>query len=258
MMNLSNRRPELRLRDGPGRRVFGLATWGLALLYCAACGTDTGRERVFFDLRIGGVAEETMTTSAGYDVQLTEAHLSLQRVEFFEGEPLFSLRSSERWSRWLGIRTAHAHPGHFQEGEALADALQPVVVDLLGSAPATIPGDGVTGSYRSARIAIAPDASLDGNSVVVEGTASRGSEVFEFRGRLAIEESVTGIAVGYEVDTDRGEFQMEVDLERWFDRIEFDELGTSVDMTPDGQPHNALLRGIRNTSAYRFVFEEGE
>ena len=224
----------------------------VAALLLAACGGDTGRGRTHFDFEVSGAPGASFTTSAGYEVALSEARLSLARVEFFEGEPLFSARTLER----LVVSVAHAHPGHYQEGEALADVLTPAVVDLL-AAPHALEGDGVTGDYRSARIALSPDPAL-GGSAVVTGTARRDGAEFPFSGRLRLDEAVTGVAVGHAVSTAEGRFSLKVHLETWLDRVEFDEVGPSAELEPDTQPHNAWLRGVRNTSAYRFEFEEGE
>jgi hypothetical protein len=226
----------------------------LALASGLACGGDTGRGRTHFDLDVVATPGPVFTTEAGYEVTLTEARLSLARIEFFEGDPLFSLRRV--WSRL--VPSALAHPGHYREGEALADVLTPVVANLLAEAPALLEGDGVTGDYRSARIELGPDDALDGATVIVAGEATRGDERFPFRGRLALEESIDGVAVGYTVDAPTGHFAMEIDLSAWLDRVEFDEVGPDVDLRPDTQPYNAWLRGVRNTSAYGFAPIEGE
>ena len=217
-----------------------------------ACGGDTGRSRTRFDLSVRGDPGATFTTSAGYDVTLTAARISVAKVEFFDGEPLFS----EKGVLDLIVGTAHAHPGHYQEGEALGDVLTPAVVDLLSDAPPTLEGNGVTGAYRSARVDIAPGSEGEA-SVVIAGTARRDGVDHPFAGELRLDESVAGVAVGHRVDGARGRFAMRVHLPTWLDRAEFDEVGPSGALEPNTQPHTAWLRGVRNTSAYRFDFDEG-
>lgn len=251
MMRMLKLKGPVRRAQNSGRRAALSIAIGAAA--SAACGdADTGRGRTAFDLQIAQAAT-TFTTSAGYDVQLSEARISIQRVEFFEGDPLFTRRASP-WPQL--IASAYAHPGHYQEGEALADVLTPLVVDLTGDPTTSAPGNGVTGEYRSARITLAPDPTLDGATVSAAGTATKSGVSTTFSGTLALDEAVTGIAVLQSVDVAQGRFTLTVEVPTWLDRVEFDEVGPSSELEPETQPHNAWIRGVRNTSAYTFHFEE--
>ena len=48
---------------------------------------------------------------------------------------------------------------------------------------------------------------------------------------------------------------MEVDLFAWLSRVDFSQLSGEV-IAAGTQPHNALLRGVQSTEAYRFSWME--
>jgi hypothetical protein len=155
------------------------------------CGDDTtGRTRVRFDVRARGV-DTTFTTSRGWSVRVTEARVSLGPLRWYEGPPIFALRW---WERALGVSVAHAHPGHYVPGAALADMLAPRVVDLTAGAVVLSAADGVTGPAQSAHMELQPPpAGGDTATVFVRGEATLASQRVRFRGSLALALNLEGV-----------------------------------------------------------------
>jgi hypothetical protein len=128
----------------------------VALVLTAHCGDDTtGRSPVAFAAEAVGVHREG-TTSLGWTVRIETATLRLGALRWYEGEPVAQLRL---WERALGVRIAHAHPGHYVPGGALADITTPVEIDLVRPAPTALgTARGVSGEARSARVELRPAA----------------------------------------------------------------------------------------------------
>lgn len=217
----------------------------------AGCGGDTGRGRTDIGLEITGSSPTAIENIYGFEVIVEEAVLSVDAVEFFEGSPLFS----RSWWPIVLVRSAHAHPGHYEPGEALADVLGPFVIDLM-DAPASVFGNGVTGDYRSAQIRLRPTPELDGASVRIGGVARRDGLETRFVGQLVLDETIEGIAAGFVVNESQVAISLNIDMQAWLSRIDFSQLMVDGSFTVDTQPYSALLRGVRNTSAYRFEMEE--
>ncbi|MCK5798808.1 MAG: hypothetical protein KAI47_16560, partial [Deltaproteobacteria bacterium] len=127
-----------------------------------ACGGETAESRTSFDLEIVAktLPSGGLKSDDGYTVTLREAKIVLGPLRFYSGEPLFSRRGSSMTSRILlasslagilwDVPEAQAHPGHYQEGDTLAEWLEMRRVDLLAITPTRLgQARGVTGSYRS-------------------------------------------------------------------------------------------------------------
>ena len=128
-----------------------LVVAGLALCV-AGCVADTGAERIATELWAGGTGVTEFTNEYGWSVEVESASVHVGPVYFFAGEPLIS-----RVLEWLNpIRAAHAHPGHYVAGEAMGQALDRGVVDLVGEPALLGPVDGVTGEWNSARLVLSP------------------------------------------------------------------------------------------------------
>lgn len=222
----------------------------------AGCGEEAGPARVTFEVEVQGKGSAGLANDHGYSVTLTRASLHLGPVYFYSGEPLFTRRGGEAWP-WrlaraaLGIGTAHAHPGHYQEGDALAEVLSTGSFDLLAAKPARLgTAAGVTGAYRSAQVNLSPAPS--GHTVEVAGSASKGSHQVTFSATLDLSEKVKGIAFGAEVGASPGLVRVEVDLARWLELVDFSKLGGAGPVTfgKGSQADNALQRGVTNTAAF--------
>jgi len=210
------------------------------------------------------------TGDGPWTVRLDEAWAALGPVYLFEGEPLLT----QLYHR-LVLPRAFAHPGHYQEGAAVGEALDQRVVDLLNPEPTLLgPMNAVTGECHSAQVGLgtaSPEVSgaelLGGHALLVRGQAARGDELVTFEAHLDEDLYVEGIAFEHEIDTAPGHLLVEVDLQRWFHRVDF---GTAIPgasseepatFTEETQAHNALSRGVDNTLTYRFSWvpeSEGE
>jgi hypothetical protein len=220
----------------------------ITLALAASCGSDTGRSRVDFEVQISGLNHRgPLANEHGWQIELSEAQLHVGPLYFFEGEPLFARVVRELFT----IPSAHAHPGHYVEGEALADLLTGRTVDLLGEPVLLGRADGVTGEYNSVRVGLARADDLENHTAELAGTATKDGVTIPWRGTVDLEETVEGVAFGAEVAASNGYVHLDIDLLEWVRRIDF-ALVTGGAIEPGTQPHNALLRGVNNTSAFRF------
>lgn len=226
----------------------------LCAMLLVGCGDDTtGRSRVRYDVRARGV-DTTFTTSRGWTVQIAEARVSLGALRWYEGPPIFALRW---WERALGVSVAHAHPGHYVPGEALADMLSPRVVDLTAGAVSLGAADGVTGAAQSAHVELRPPpAGGESATVFVRGEATLASQRVRFRGALPLTLNLEGVTAGGDIDS--AAWELQVSVGRWVDRVDFAALTPSapdaeVEFTADSQAANALYRAATNVGSYRVV-----
>jgi len=237
----------------------------MALLLAAGCG-ETGETRVTFDVEVAGGASTGLANDHGYKVTVTGARLHVRAVHFFSGDPLFTRRGEGLPSRLarLFVGLAHAHPGHYQEGDAMAELLQARTVDLLASPALLGRAAGVTGDYRSAQVTLAEAASgAKKLAASVEGKAARGGEEVAFAATLTGTIKVAGVPAAATVDEQVTTVRMTVDLGRWVERVDFSKLtqckpGAACapqEMKPGTQGHNAFSRGVNNTSAFSFAWK---
>lgn len=241
----------------------------------AGCGSTSGQRiplgtRVLAESGIGAPFENAF----GWKIQLTKAHLSIGELYYFSGPPVVAsrppLRRAPTWENPFALRAAHAHPGHYAEGDALGQMLSPQTVDLLVQ---TDLGDAeaVTGHYESARFsfAIPPQgdlaAELKDKVVQLEGEATKGATTVLFR---------AGAASGDILNTDgnpwvegcvfeaadieaEGTVTLTVHPEVWLDQVDFEKAGPAaegerVDLVPGESPHKAFVRGLKKGTAYTF------
>ena len=232
--------------------------WAPVALLCSgmiACGAGGGSTRVTFEVEVAGQSQPELRNDHGHVVTLTRASIHLGPVYFFSGEPLFS-RQGESLPRRLvrlalGVGVAHAHPGHYQEGDALAELLTAATFDLLSDTPVRLGvATGVSGPYRSAQVNLGP--APDGPTVVVAGTARKDGREVHFSGSLSLREEVRGIAIGADLSPAPGRVRLEIDLGSWLERVDFSALDDSAPVVfqPGSQAENALQRGVVNTSAF--------
>ncbi len=126
------------------------------------------------------------TTSFGWNVTLTKAAVAIGALYYFDGPPAFvrftppKLTPLERFEKFLGLGIAYAHPGHYQAGDAMGQMVTPSSFDLFSAQPGTLgDGEGVTGTFRSARFVFAKSPTgpatdaLDGHIAIAEGSATK-------------------------------------------------------------------------------------
>jgi hypothetical protein len=262
---------------------FALAAVFPVLQACGPEDSTTGK-RVILHTRIELESEELTTFDNGLDwhVTLQHAWIATGAFGYFDGvPPLVSRRSptpEESWrlalERFLGVGVAHAHPGHYQAGMALGEMLEHSSVDILSGTTDLPDGDGVTGTYRSARFSfgsppVGPfSGKLDGHAALLEGTAELDGEITRHFRAFADVAELAKIQAGGNIDgcpfdevtvTADGTVTVRVDPSVWFDLVDFGELdpGSSDEPSefPEGsQPRIAFAQGLAQLSAYRFSY----
>lgn len=243
------------------RPLATLSLLGLLL----GCSGEPERVRVSYDLTVVGRGADGAENAHGWRVTLWDAWIHLGPVEIHEGQPLFAKGS---WRHLLGIPTASAHPGHYAEGEALADLLDRQTFDLTAVEPATFGQlHGVTGAWRSVNLGLSTSPNLGEHSATARGRAQRGEAIVEFAATVDFATRLEGIPfrdpggeTGAEIDGRPGRVELTVELDRWFERADFGSVATStgavVILAPNTQPHNAFRRGATSAAAFRFGFAE--
>lgn len=257
----------------------------MVLVGAAGCGSDGGStpgRRV--TLHTAATAEAatraTITTGFGWDVTLTRAAVALKALYYFDGTPPTALfkaprRSLERRIAELFVKTAWAHPNHYQAGTALGEMLlsQPVALDLFAASPIELPdGDGVTGIYRSARFVIPDegpaDAVLDGHLALAEGMALKhdGSSPEPIHFRLVAdypdietiinEGAVDGCVLDETTVSDDGTVTLEVRPTIWLNLVDFEKLDPGREASPTEAHDAGFSQGVSQLSAYHFSYSK--
>lgn len=201
----------------------------------------------------------------GWSVELSKARLGVASFHFFDGPPVVAAVDPP-W-RALFLKTAHAHPGHYQEGTALGQMLVPETIDLLGGGQKLPDGDGVTGTGRSARFTVGK-GDLGSFVAVVEGTAKKtGAPDVHFRlvatpdelERTAVGGKVEGCPFGPAEIGGDGTVTATVDPSVWFGFVDFAGVGPGTPDTPTepaatDEARIGFVLGLGQATAYRFAF----
>ncbi|WP_434042003.1 MULTISPECIES: hypothetical protein [Sorangium] len=280
-----------RRRAAPGAAgllAAALAAGALAAGCGAGDGDATSGKRLTLATQVTADAASVapFTTALGWTVTLSRAHLSVGPLYYFEGAPLTAGRAApgrggarpllDRLARWA-LPEAHAHPGHYQSGEARGQMAQPTSVDLLQGTTALADADAVSGVVRSARFTFgAPPAgpfaaALDGHVVAIEGRAEKGDVARVFRARALAadvvdaatgEPSVEGCAFEETFLDGPGVVTLVVKPSVWLDQVDFEELaasedGAPVDLEPGSQALRGFTRGLKKGTAYALSFAPG-
>ena len=247
-----------------GGTCVSIAEFAFGLSACSDA--ETGGKRVELAGSVGAQAL-AFTNAYGFAIELSTALLSIGPLRYLEGAPVASFQGF----RW--IRTAHAHPGHYVEGETLGEMLEPVTVDLARGVTDLGRGAGVTGVARSARFFFQSPAAgelseLLGQSVVlVEGSATTGGETRSFRARALLEDVldadqhpfVAGCPFENGDIRENGAVRLTVWPSVWLDQVDFGELPVDAavrsELEPETTPHKAFTRGLKKAAAYVFAYE---
>jgi hypothetical protein len=226
------------------------------------------------------------TNALGWSVTISMAHLSIGALYYYSGDPMLSQRVIPRRSNqnalaWLGdllVKPAYAHPGHYIEGAAMGQMLEPTTVDLLGGSLELANGEGVTGDTNSARFTWHSPAkgelaeSLEGHVILTAGTAVKGDVTIQFIAKADEPEvhngddkaEVAGCAfgptpgeVGVEMDGD-GTVTLTLVPSVWFDQVDFayvtpGDAGASVDVAGT-LAWQGFIRGVKKGTAYEFSY----
>lgn len=274
-----------------GGLVFALGSGAGAL--GAACtgdedddGTTTG-QRVTLATTVEMAGPATFTNAFDWEIVLSRAIVSNGAFYYFEGAPIDSTQASLPRRevgassllgllRWLAPSVAHAHPGHYQPGEARGEMLESSSFDLLAGPTTLADGDGITGMVRSGRFTwgappTGPMADVLGDAVVVvEGAASKGDQqkVFRLVAKradvldAADEPLVEGcVFEEFDVQSD-GTVTLRIAPRVWLDQAELDDVpdsadGEPVDVPADDRASKAFIRGVKKSSAFVFTYSKG-
>ncbi|MET0594667.1 MAG: hypothetical protein ABW133_18345 [Polyangiaceae bacterium] len=263
--------------------MLGLLGVGSLLAVGCSDGAETTGRRIVLDtmMTAGPEATQPFTTSQGWTISLSKILISTGPLYYFDGAVIFSRLEPpsnptyEFLERYIGIRSAHAHPGHYVPGNARGEVLVGTTVDLHDGPVQLATGEGVTGLVRSATFSFGASpagplaAELGSNVMVVEGTATRGEATRTFRAELATSDLINTKKIpaieGCPFDTTTMEFDgvvtITVRVPYWFDQVEFDELPAGLAADPTVMPvssiaRNELVRGMKAGDAYLFSYSK--
>lgn len=212
----------------------------LSVLLTACSGTE--RTRRTFPIQVDS-RRSSLVTDSGWEVSLTEAKASLASARFFAGKVLLS----RRWSPLeLLVSAAWAHPGHYQQGEALGELLMPLEVDLLSDA-ATPWGtaNAVTGDYGSLQLG------YGAAGLSVKGTATKGGTSVPFTASFAPAAPLEGLRFEQVMTTAPGTATITIDLHTLLSRMDFSQVGASATpLDTASVAFNGYARGIEDTTSY--------
>ena len=280
------RKAPLPLRVGMASACLVTASFALPALL-SACGSSDGEpsgttgKRVVLHTRIAldAAAKAPFTTGFGWRVTLDAAAVDLAALYYFDGEPAF-VRNERRlpsWRGWLAPREAHAHPGHYQAGNAMGQMLTPSSWDLFSPSAALGDGDGISGTYRSARFVFAstpqgPAAgALAGHVAVARGTAERVADAASAPIHFAIDADFADVAKSAASGAIEGCVFDEANVASdgtvtltlvptvWFDLVDFSDVAPGSAAAPTTVPHGdkaqiGFALGLAQLTAYRFAY----
>jgi hypothetical protein len=240
---------------------------------CSEASSATTGKRVVLTTRVevseGATSE--FTNAFAFAINLDRVLVSVGELRYFEGEPI-----GQRAPSLFGIRSAWAHPGHYQAGDELGEMLEPEAVDLLASPTELTLGEGVTGQYRSAWFTFhAPPTGsladeLDGAVVLVSGEARGPERTLTFVASATQDQVldtygepiVTGCPFEDGNVTGDGTITLIIDPVLWLDQVDFarvpeteTEPDTVIVLDPAEAPHQAFVRGLRKAAAYSFSYQ---
>ena len=264
---------------------FAVAALVPALQACSSDGTTSGKRVVLrTQLELKSEDLRSFDNGLGWHVTLEHAWVSTGAFGYFDGvPPIVTLRAEPpsdlgrlAFERLLGVSVAHAHPGHYQAGNALGEMTEPASVDLLRGTSTLPDGDGVTGTYRSARFSFGDPPTgpfadeLDGHAAVLEGSAELDGETpRHFRAVADVAElakiqpqgNIDGCQFDEVAIAQDGTVTVRVDPSVWFFLVDFSELDPSTrddpsEFVPDTQPRLAFAQGLAQLSAYEFSYSK--
>jgi len=252
----------------------------LLLFACGSDGNTTSGKRVVLHTSATAATDKTqLTTGFGWDVTLTKAAIATSGFYYFDGPPPTAYvppkRSfGERFAS-LFVGTAWAHPGHYQAGTALGQAIfaTPTALDLFGVSPIALSdGDGVTGTYRSGRVLLPETAPADpvlaGHVGIAEGKATKhdGSSAMPIFFRLVADYAdvstsiqngaVDGCVLDEAIVTENGSINMVIEPKVWLDLVDFSKIAPGSEGAPTEARDAGFSQGVTELSAYHFTYSK--
>jgi hypothetical protein len=256
----------------------------LAAVLCVACSggeseTTRGKRIQLHTVVQGneGVAQG-FTTGTNWNVTLTGAAISIGGLYYFDGTPAFVKLEPPRRPLFeriqsLFVGVAYAHPQHYVAGNALGQMTTPSSADLFAGKSDLPDGEGVTGTYRSARLLL-PERNegphvdvLEGHVAVAEGVATKADKIVHFRAFAELADVQKSSPAGeidgsvfdeVAVEAD-GTVTLTVTPSIWFNLVDFSEVepGTEdepTELTPGGAASIGFALGVAQLSAYHYSF----
>ncbi len=219
----------------------------LSLLSLLSC-TGTESVRVTFPVEVTAKSEQ-LTTTSGWNVTLTSATAELSAIRFFSGD---ALEVRAPWWRNALVGTAYAHPGHYEEGDALGELLAGLTVDLLASEPvAWGTADGVTGDIRSQEL------TFGAGGLSLEGVAEKDGTQVAFAVQHTPSSPVSGAKFEHTLTTAKGTAHLQLDLQRILTQVDFAQTGSSAEPIDETSPAwNGYVRGVTSAAAYLTTWKE--
>ncbi len=232
--------------------AIGLST--SSSLACVADGDD-GRTRASFTVHVGGAFADDIVSNDGDRITLSVARLSLGALAFFEGDALFASSAAALRDSLLSFSSAHAHPGHYTPGEALADMGEVGVIDLLGGGVDAV-ADGLTGPYGTVTVPLtaADEASA---TLTLRGTFAREQNESTFVAVLPFATVVEGVPADFSIE-DGDRIELAISLAELVRRVDFRALPTvdPIDLVAEDQAKNALERALASQTTYITTHQE--
>jgi hypothetical protein len=184
-------------------RVTAMSAWAASAL--AACAAAREAPRVDISLGAYPQLDNAVVTNRGYRIELAEARVVLQDLEFAVGGEAHAANWRSQIGGWL-IPIASAHPGHLSGGEVTGElrgrfvaSWRPASETPLGTASL------IAGKYESANFtlsegtemdALEPGDTLLGHTAIFRGSATRAGERREFSAAIdaaAGESAIAGV-----------------------------------------------------------------
>jgi len=196
----------------------------------------------------------TLPTTAnehGWTVEVTTLEARVTGIRLYEGEALLSSLGDRFWN--LVVPRAHAHPGHYEPGEAMAEWLGAVTIDLLNGPSRVGTASAFTGTASSAWLDY---GTLDGGGALhLAGTARKGADTRPFEVRLDVASPISGIPGEHALTGSPSPFTLSLDLARVLTAADFvtttdDDNDSTFELPADSQAHRALTRGVLDVGAY--------
>ncbi len=190
---------------------FGIAC---ACLTCiAACDLDTSlAPRIDLDVVVQP-SVHTFTTSDDTTIQLTEARMALQTVEFTTEGEMHARRGVLPTLHTLLVPTAQAHPGHAAGGEVVGELPGRYIVNWLDAGSTVGTATLLTADYAGANFTfclaeaadgLESDDALLGHTFVLGGEASRDGVTVEFLATIDEDEdrAIIGLPLAFSATED--------------------------------------------------------
>jgi hypothetical protein len=230
--------------------VRGSSSFACSALFSIVIACGGPEEAIRVKLRVATHSESVtrVTTDLGYEVELTEARMALENLEFaLAGEA----HASSDWPQLsdLLIPVAHAHPGHYESGDVTGELNGKFIADFLPTedrklGTATL----LAGTYKSANFTFRRASTEDeldegdlllGHTALLRGHVTRGDFTAEFRAFLDSPEdrALSGVPFEFEVrESSKDRLYLELlpldpyEEDTLFDGIDFEVLSDDEDV----------------------------